>query len=503
MELLFSAATFLPQVPWTIATVAPKSKAARAVMSTLLFPVLSAGIHFYVDFIGFQSPDAVEQLAKFGGVFDIGGATEGVPLAAFTDMLANPNFVTEEWAHVLAWDLFVGRWIWMDALARDVPLLRPSLLLTNFTGPPGLLLYLTVCLLSGKGLPGNDGNGNSGSSSTATVLLPTIEVPARADDLADMLFGGKGVPSASAIAAASSEEVVWDDMGLADGPVVGRAAVYDYLSEKFESMGAAGGSLVVERMADGETSTGFTWHLAKEGVTGRGLRGTTFMQTDDDGKIVYVREGNEPLYKPGAATAELLKAVASSSDSGADDASGSIGAEKRSLTRRTPEGASDLVRYLWTEVQGSDAKVVDESITFFAPNIRYEDFNYKEPFLGAKAVEEFLREFDIPGLTFVIQRVSDGSSSACFTWEVDLGVGSETSRVQGLSFYELDSDGRIAYVRDIPAPAIKPAPLASLLGMVGALDPALKVMEVAPVEESTTIATTAAPVEVEDTTTVQ
>lgn len=56
---------------------------------------------------------------------------------------------------MLIWDLFVGRAIWLDAVSRGYSGLfaAPSLLLTNFIGPPGLLLYVFSCLVSGKGLP--------------------------------------------------------------------------------------------------------------------------------------------------------------------------------------------------------------------------------------------------------------------------------------------------------------------------------------------------------------
>jgi len=52
-------------------------------------------------------------------------------------------------------DLFVGRWIWLDGLRRGV-FTSHSVLLCNLIGPPGLLLHLATCLLTGKGLPPND-----------------------------------------------------------------------------------------------------------------------------------------------------------------------------------------------------------------------------------------------------------------------------------------------------------------------------------------------------------
>ena len=46
-------------------------------------------------------------------------ATQGfVKLSAMQEMRQYPVFVSEEWAHVLAWDLFVGRYIYLDGLEK-------------------------------------------------------------------------------------------------------------------------------------------------------------------------------------------------------------------------------------------------------------------------------------------------------------------------------------------------------------------------------------------------
>ena len=54
-----------------------------------------------------------------------------------------------------SWDLFVGRAIWLDGLARGFSALEmaPSLLLCNGIGPPGLLLHAAISLATGRGLP--------------------------------------------------------------------------------------------------------------------------------------------------------------------------------------------------------------------------------------------------------------------------------------------------------------------------------------------------------------
>ena len=53
----------------------------------------------------------------------------------------------------MIWDLFVGRAIWLDSLSRGTPFTWSALTLTNGIGPPGLLLYVLLCISSGRGLP--------------------------------------------------------------------------------------------------------------------------------------------------------------------------------------------------------------------------------------------------------------------------------------------------------------------------------------------------------------
>lgn len=72
------------------------------------------------------------------------------PEAAFLGMTSKyPNFVAEEWSHVLTWDLFIGRWIWLDGLKRGI-FTSHSVLFCNLIGPPGLLLHALTCLITGK-----------------------------------------------------------------------------------------------------------------------------------------------------------------------------------------------------------------------------------------------------------------------------------------------------------------------------------------------------------------
>ena len=67
-------------------------------------------------------------------------------LAGFTDLLAEPAAITAVWAQIIAWDLFVGRWMYLDGRARGVhPLvMSPLLVITVLLSPIGLPLYLAI-----------------------------------------------------------------------------------------------------------------------------------------------------------------------------------------------------------------------------------------------------------------------------------------------------------------------------------------------------------------------
>ncbi|MFG2042559.1 ABA4-like family protein [Dactylosporangium sp. NPDC048998] len=70
-------------------------------------------------------------------------------LAGVKALLANDDVVAAVWAQVIAWDLFIGRWIYLDSRERGLhPLLMaPVLVLTILLSPIGMPLYLALRLL--------------------------------------------------------------------------------------------------------------------------------------------------------------------------------------------------------------------------------------------------------------------------------------------------------------------------------------------------------------------
>lgn len=76
-------------------------------------------------------------------------------LAKMKPVLGADAGATLAWAHIVAFDLLVGRWIYLDSRARGLNawLMVPVLFFSLFAGPLGFVLYLAVCALSRQTRP--------------------------------------------------------------------------------------------------------------------------------------------------------------------------------------------------------------------------------------------------------------------------------------------------------------------------------------------------------------
>lgn len=79
-------------------------------------------------------------------VGDLLPALANPTLGGIRELLGTAVGAAAAWAHMLAFDLFIGRWCWLDSRERAVPalLMAPILVLTIMFGPLGLLAYLAV-----------------------------------------------------------------------------------------------------------------------------------------------------------------------------------------------------------------------------------------------------------------------------------------------------------------------------------------------------------------------
>jgi len=148
----FAFATFGPQPFWLLMILVPNLPLTKNLMGKMDVVIFFALVHFFIVAASIVQPDSTAPLLEFNDVFDPSKDSQ----AAFMNMVTNyPNFVAEEWPHVLTWDLFVGRWIWLDGLKRGI-FTPHSVLFTNLIGPPGLLLHWITCLVTKKGFGANE-----------------------------------------------------------------------------------------------------------------------------------------------------------------------------------------------------------------------------------------------------------------------------------------------------------------------------------------------------------
>ena len=159
IKTAFSVATFLPQPFWLFLILLPNAGITIKLFGNLNLITVFCLVHFFIVITSIMEPGGTAPMAEFNDVFD----PSGDPQAAMIGMMRYPNFVSEEWSHVLTWDLFVGRAIWLDGLKRGV-FTSHSVLLCNLIGPPGYLLHLATCLVTGKGLPPSEVPENNDES---------------------------------------------------------------------------------------------------------------------------------------------------------------------------------------------------------------------------------------------------------------------------------------------------------------------------------------------------
>jgi hypothetical protein len=93
-------------------------------------------------------PVLIYALLVLPSLGDVLPAVASPTLESVRGLLGTDAGAAAGWAHFIAFDLFVGRWVWLDSRERGVPALvmAPVLLLTIMLGPLGLAAYLLVRL---------------------------------------------------------------------------------------------------------------------------------------------------------------------------------------------------------------------------------------------------------------------------------------------------------------------------------------------------------------------
>ena len=146
---------------WALMILAPKARlTARAVSSPwILLP-----------------PLAVYAWAVLPALSQVLPIVARPDLESVANLLGQPLGALAGWAHFLAFDLFVGRFIVLDARERELPwfVLSPILLATLLLGPLGLLAYLIVRAEVFAGLKRTSGRSWSSSKQLSVLTLLSL-----------------------------------------------------------------------------------------------------------------------------------------------------------------------------------------------------------------------------------------------------------------------------------------------------------------------------------------
>jgi hypothetical protein len=131
MDTAFRFSNFLVLPFWALMILLPRWRWTERIIRSPLVSV---------------APAALYATLIFPRLGEIWPAVARPTLNGVVALLGSPAGATIAWVHFLAFDLFVGRWIYLDSRERQVNtwLLAPLLFLTLMLGPAGFLLYLVV-----------------------------------------------------------------------------------------------------------------------------------------------------------------------------------------------------------------------------------------------------------------------------------------------------------------------------------------------------------------------
>ncbi|TCJ93225.1 ABA4-like family protein [Nocardia alba] len=131
MSTLFDLSFFVTVPFWALMIFAPTWRWTRTIISSPWIVLVPLVIW------------AIVAVPVLGAIWSL---VTSPSLSAITEAAADPAVLTTLWAQIIAWDLFLGRWIYLDSRARDIhPLLMgPLLVATILLSPIAFPIYLLV-----------------------------------------------------------------------------------------------------------------------------------------------------------------------------------------------------------------------------------------------------------------------------------------------------------------------------------------------------------------------
>jgi hypothetical protein len=161
MNLILKLSNLLVLPFWGLMILLPRWRWKKRIMRSPL--VSAAPALFYVALV----------LPRLGTIWP---AVTRPTLDGVAALLGSPEGATIAWVHFLAFDLFVGRWIYLDSRERGLSalLVAPILFFTLMLGPLGFLSYLLLRTIAGSR---EAGTGRAQTSQAAEVSARSARLP--------------------------------------------------------------------------------------------------------------------------------------------------------------------------------------------------------------------------------------------------------------------------------------------------------------------------------------
>ena len=131
---------------WLLLIFAPNHSLTNFFVQSIIVPMLLAVGYIYLSYNLYLENNIFDGFELYGC------------LDCLYSMFANESLLLIFWLHFLAISLFAGSWIVRDSKRYFIPkiITIPSLILTYFTGPVGILLYWFFRIFFAKKISFND-----------------------------------------------------------------------------------------------------------------------------------------------------------------------------------------------------------------------------------------------------------------------------------------------------------------------------------------------------------
>jgi hypothetical protein len=131
---------------WLLLIIIPHHRLTSFFVQSIIAPFLLGVGYAYLTYNLYLEKSIFEGFELYSG------------LDGLYSMFANEVLLLVFWLHFLAVSLFVGAWIARDSKRYFIPkiIIIPSLILTYFTGPIGLVIYWFLRIFFAKKISFND-----------------------------------------------------------------------------------------------------------------------------------------------------------------------------------------------------------------------------------------------------------------------------------------------------------------------------------------------------------